>query len=88
MVSDLPKGTPISAFIRLPRPAGIPCSTLETPPETTAEDMERIRVIARGVLQALAWLNLHSMNHRDLQVCFSLSLKIFIDKSNALVSSL
>nr|CDS31112.1 eukaryotic translation initiation factor 2 alpha [Hymenolepis microstoma] len=67
VVSDLPKGTSISSFIRPPRPDGIPSSSLETPSEATAEDMERIRVIAHCVLQALAWLNHHSMNHRDLQ---------------------
>lgn len=70
MVSDIPKGTPISALIRPPRPDGLPDSSLESPPEATAEDMERIREIARCVLRALAWLNHHSMNHRDLQVSF------------------
>ncbi|KAM3180492.1 hypothetical protein ACTXT7_016183, partial [Hymenolepis weldensis] len=67
LVSDLPKGTSISSLIQPPRPDGIPSSSLETPPEATAVDMERIRVIAHRVLQALAWLNHHSMNHRDLQ---------------------
>lgn len=67
MVSDRPRGLPISTLIQPPQPAGVLCAE-KTISKTTAEDMGRIRVIAASVLEALRWLRAQTMNHRDLQV--------------------
>ncbi|VDM32925.1 unnamed protein product [Hydatigera taeniaeformis] len=73
VVSDRPRGLPISTLIQPPQPVGVPC-TEATISRASAEDMARIRVIAASVLEALCWLRSHTMNHRDLQ-----PEKIFMD---------
>ncbi|VDK34184.1 unnamed protein product [Taenia asiatica] len=73
VVSDRPRGLPISTLIQPPQPAGMPCAE-KVISKTTAEDMGRIRVIATSVLEALRWLRSQTMNHRDLQ-----PEKIFMD---------